>query len=705
MMPSRFPSIKRDDEYFAFSGGLNLVDPPMTMGPSFLIASQNYEQGTERGYRRMDGWEVFDGRNRPSDATYWVLNFDAGDTAITEGDLVGDSASSTIQGEALIDAVVTGGSWATSDAVGYVVLMAVSGKTTPASFADDDALYVGAAQVATANGLASERGASTDTDDTTWYRDAVTTTRADIGAVPGSGVVRGVQIYNDNLYAFRDDSGATECVMHKATTAGWTAQDLGRSLSFTNGGTYEVEEEDEIEGATSGATATVKRIVLTGGTWAGGDAAGRFILYNQTGTFQSENLNVGANLNGATIAGDSTGNSLQPGGHFEFIVDNFRGSTATIRMYGVDGVSNAFEWDGSVFVPLVTGMTTDTPKHIEEHYKHLFLMFTGGSVQNSNTGDPYGYTLRSGANEFGTGYEGVGMHGLPGGVLGIWDRNRTYVLYGSSNGGSDPWDLKEHSDRSGAIEWSIQRVGVPIYTDDRGITELDHVQAFGDFRDSVIAKEILPLLKTKKSLITASTIRRDKDQYRLFFSDGTALFVTFDGGKVSGSLPIDYGTAFHCATSEEIAGIERVFVGGADGYVYELDRGTSANGSVISAFARVAFWHFKSPETIKQFHKASLELDCSGEISLQYTADFDYSSPDIAQARTETLSFGGGGGYWNADNWNDFNWGEAEYPQPIADIDGEGVNMGFLINSEATWEQPHTLYGATIEYTPRRKRR
>ena len=327
MRQTPFPRLKRQDEYFAFRGGLNMIDPPMTMGPNFLIASQNYEQGTERGYRRIDGWEVFDGRNRPSDATYWVLNFDAGDTAISEGDLVGDSASPTIQGEALIDAVVSSGSWTGSDAAGYIVLMAVSGKTTPASFADDDGLWVGGSQVATANGTASARGASTDADDTTWYRDAVTTTRADIEAVPGSGVVRGVQIYNDNIYAFRDNLGATACVMHKATTAGWTEQDLGRSLSFTSGGTYEVSEEDEIEGATSGATATVKRIILTSGSWAGGDAAGRFILYSQSGTFQSENLDVGANGNVATIAGDSTANSLQPGGRFETpVVDPFGGT-------------------------------------------------------------------------------------------------------------------------------------------------------------------------------------------------------------------------------------------------------------------------------------------------------------------------------------------------------------------------------------------
>lgn len=76
-------------------------------------------------------------------------------------------------------------------------------------------------------------------------------------------------------------------------------------VDFTSGGTYEVVVGNTIEGATSGATAVVADIVLDSGTWAGGDAAGHFHVKNQTGTFQAENLDVGANPNVATIAADA----------------------------------------------------------------------------------------------------------------------------------------------------------------------------------------------------------------------------------------------------------------------------------------------------------------------------------------------------------------------------------------------------------------
>ena len=94
-------------------------------------------------------------------------------------------------------------------------------------------------------------------------------------------------------------------------------------LAFTSGGTYEIVVGDTITGATSSATATVFDVVLTSGTWAGGDAAGTLWLNDQTGTFQSENLNVGASSNVATIAGNSTSANYR-----------FRLATGTYRLRG-----------------------------------------------------------------------------------------------------------------------------------------------------------------------------------------------------------------------------------------------------------------------------------------------------------------------------------------------------------------------------------
>jgi hypothetical protein len=78
-------------------------------------------------------------------------------------------------------------------------------------------------------------------------------------------------------------------------------------LYYTSGGTYEIQDDDTIEGDTGGATATVHDVILQSGTWAGGDAAGYIWIKSVTGTFQSETISVGANSNVATIDGDLVG--------------------------------------------------------------------------------------------------------------------------------------------------------------------------------------------------------------------------------------------------------------------------------------------------------------------------------------------------------------------------------------------------------------
>src|SRR3990167_992224 len=76
----------------------------------------------------------------------------------------------------------------------------------------------------------------------------------------------------------------------------------GKTVAFTSGGTYRVKKGDTLTGATSAATAVVIGVRITSGTGAGGDAAGFYFVQGDSGTFQSENLNVGANTNVATIA-------------------------------------------------------------------------------------------------------------------------------------------------------------------------------------------------------------------------------------------------------------------------------------------------------------------------------------------------------------------------------------------------------------------
>ena len=123
---SRKPRGNVDTKSFTLKGGINLVDAPLTIPNGMCLAAVNYELLTTDGYRRVDGYERFDGQASPSEASYWVIDFDTGSTVEpgVDAGVVGETSGAT--GKVGV-VVVTSGSWATNDAVGYIVLFSVVG--------------------------------------------------------------------------------------------------------------------------------------------------------------------------------------------------------------------------------------------------------------------------------------------------------------------------------------------------------------------------------------------------------------------------------------------------------------------------------------------------------------------------------------------------------------------------------------------------
>ncbi len=684
--------------YFPLLGGLNLATPAIETPSGNAIAAVNYEP-IERGCGRVRGYERYDGQPAPSDASYSVLNFDAGTAAISEGDTV-TGATSGATGKALIDAVVETGTYGGSDAAGYLVLTTVSG-----TFQDDENLQVSAVTKCVANGTATDRGADNDTDDTTWIRDAIETARALIAKPTGSGPVRGVWVYKGTRYCFRNNAGGTAGTMYKATTAGWSAVSLGSQIDFDTG-TAAFTEGGTLTGGTSAATATIKRVILVSGSWSGGDAAGYLILSGVSGTFQNNETITDGSGGSAMADGADAAITLPAGGTYEFRNENFFGASDLLRMYGVNGVGKAFEFDGTVFVPIRTGMTTDTPDHIEVFNNHLFLSFPGGSLQNSSIGDPYTWSPVTGASEIGLGTDVTGLLAILESAMVVTGRNRVAVLYGT---GTSDFQLVRYADDSGGIEWTLQRIGNPMFFDDRGLRSLSQTQAYGNFRMGTITNLIEPLIRKKRQkgvTVRASMRVREKDQYRLFYSDGTGI-TGFFGRRNPEFLPFDLGSdPVHCACSaDDSDGSEVLLVGTDDGWVYQLDKGTSFDGSAIGAAIRFAFNHLGSPAFDKRFHKATLEVDCAGPTTLSMTSEFSYADPNQPAGAEIDFSVSGGGGFWDEADWEAFYWDASAEGQAEAHIDGIGKNISIAVLHSSTYEEPHVLHGMTLNFSPRKVRR
>lgn len=672
--------------YYPMAGGLDLVTPAITKSPGTCIDAQNYEPDPVSGYRRINGYERSDGRTSPTSASYWVI-------------------SATITGALAVGNTLTG---LTSAATGRVLAidgtMIVLGRVSGV-FQSGEALQVAGTTRATSTNTATENGASTPALNADYKLLAANDRRTDITTVPGSGIVRGGFVFADINYAFRDNLAGTAGDLYKESGAGWVKITFPTRLEFT-GAVGEIADGAAITGATSGATATVVRAMLRTGTWTVA-GAGTLILTGVTGTFTNgENIQVAA-VTKVVANGASAAVTRAPGGLVETVTDNFGGTATTKRVYGADGVNNAFEFDGTYYIPIKTGMAVDTPTHVAVHAKRLWLTFAA-SLQSSGVAAPYSWTLLTGANEIGMGDLIAGILPVTGNqnatALGVFTDGRTSVLYGSS---SATFQLIPSSDDLGYSARTLQSVGNDAYgLTARGIQSMVTTLNYGDFQFAALSVLVQPLLARKMGIATptASVSLRTKNQYRVFFSDNTALVVGLTGGKVSGILPLNYGRVVRCMWSAKLStGEEVTYFGSDDGYVYKDNIGTSFDGAAIEAWIRPAFNNLQSPLVRKQFRRAVFEVACDGYAQVNATYDLQYADPSAEPAAVQQDQvLLGAGGYWDQVNWDQFTWDAPVVADAQLSIDGSANNINFLFYSNRNQDDPHVVQGVSLVYTPRR---
>lgn len=685
MQRPRTPALRNAlADMITFGGGLDLITPPYKVPPGRLRRSQNWEIGINEGYDLIQGYERFSGKAKPSDAIYYIINVTITGTIAANDTITGVTSGAT----AVVVANVTT----------YLVVTKVSG-----TFVSGEVLNVSAAPQATTSSGANANAASTIKLHWQYKNLAADEYRDDIAAVPGSGQILGLAFLNDVDYAFRANAGATAVDIYKSTASGWSLVALGRELAFTSGGTFEIEEGDTITGATSGATAVITRVMLQSGTWAAGTAAGKLIFASQTGTFQSENLNVGLDLNVATIAGNSSAITLSVGGRFSFDYHSFEDDK---RIYGADGVNRGFEFDGTVFAPITTGVSPDTPKHVKVHKNQLFFSF-GHLTQHSGINVPYSFTPITGAGELSagdtiTGYSTEGGS-ESGGAMAIYSRNAIHLLYGSD---STDWNVVKYKDEVGARDYSIQQVISTFFLDDRGYTSLAAVQQYGNFNHSTISKLIQSWIIERKSKLTDSCIVRDKGQIRLFFNDKSALYTTFQEGKLVGMMPCLFTDTVRCMYSLEANdGSEVIKFGSDDGYVFQLEKGTSFDGDAIDSYIVTHYNHFNSARVNKDFRDITFEVSGTGYAEMSVGFSFGYGDTYYAQPVDSAQEVSFANTQWDSFTWDAFFWDGRTLTPTVMHLRGQGENMSIAIRTNADYFPPIKVSGSVTHYFPRQQMR
>lgn len=392
---------------------------------------------------------------------------------------------------------------------------------------------------------------------------------------------------------------------------------------------------------------------------------------NQVAVVSGDNPgDVGMEVNGFPALKDIVVESSR----YQFITANFFAREDWDGFYGVSGAGKAFSFaafdadddgDEEQYVQFITTNTIvpdeDKPRHVEFHQYHLALGYKDGTVRFSVPGEPENYDGLAGAAEVGVGDRVTGLLAMRGKALGVFCENSIYTILGDS---ADTFNVETLAPKTGAIEYTVVDMGIPLYCDNRGISTLEQSQKYGNFVGIRISQKvspwILPRMTRSDDLfslnqgagVVCAVPVRAKNQYRIFFRDGRVLILTMNG---DGSLAFTYAFYYLNEDKDEYLvpiahssqvdddGRERIHmahysprsaISATDSkYVYEFERGYGFDGDWFDAFFDTAF-SYKDPfrsTTVRKVRADGLTRGY-GPYTITVGADYDedsYSLTDV----------------------------------------------------------------------------
>lgn len=699
--------------YFPMGGGLDVSTPALNVPPGRALALVNYEPWYNGGYRRVAGYERFDGR--PSPHAQEFTGFDVDDaSSLSIGDPVADDSSGAT-------GVVAGiwideGTYGT-DTIGVTKVVGDFGNGNTCNTA---AFTINSEPVIS-------YAPSIELEDA-WNIQTYTLYREDIEEIPGSGVARGAWRRGATSFAVRDNAGATAGILHKASTSGWVAAGIVMSsyiyFDAGGGGTSRAlpEEGDSLSGFTSGATGAVHKVISHGGSTASNDEYGYIVITGITGgPFQDNEKLQESGTDFADADGADVDFAFSPGGIYQFHNSNFYGGADTYRTYGINRLDPAFEIDENLIVspillpksPIDGQPANNKPFLIEVHRNYLFTAHPGGSLVQSVIGEPLTINGFLGSTEFGIGGEITGLKSVVGGVLIIATERETKGLFGKDE---TDWEMKLIGEKTGGQLYTTAVLDTVYSLDYLGITSTSRTDSFGSFVGATVSQLVQPTLNAYRDRATCASIVRGSNQYRLYFDDGTALvmYVPSTGMESTSrqvtKTRVEFGQLAYpdvvrqMYNTEDEEGKERSYFISDDGYVREDRVGTSFDGDSIVSYTRLVYNQLGSPSRRKKFRRAILEMQTNKALDMKFISDLSYGSNE-SKTNTHALEVEAAGGLWDLDSFDAFVWDGQTVATAQAQLGGTGTNLSLLVFNDSAIAEPFILQGAAIHYDLRRLQR
>jgi hypothetical protein len=407
--------------------------------------------------------------------------------------------------------------------------------------------------------------------------------------------------------------------------------------------------------------------------------------------------------------------TFNPNGRLDADNWRFSGSYAGQQvMLIVDGASVPRVWDGDTMHVLSAPLASGLPDLLAiPRFAKVSAVFDNRWVLGYEADDIF-LSSKTSPEDFSGGYgdqlligdDIQNMEGLPGEALAIICRNSTQVLEKlevPSSAAATPdytFRMSAFSREAGGIRDTAERMlGTLMYADDRGIINMTQSDKYADFEQSAISKKVNRIYLAKRHLIAFSLAERSLNQYRIYFTDGTGLIFTFLDEKLKGATFVNYSMPMTvgCDGEDELGDIIK-YVGGTDGFVYQIDIGTSFNGDVIPTGLYTSYYGYASARKWKQFMRMIFELTAQRGTEFKVRPVFDYNDASFPITRWWEEDIKGLGGSWGKDDWGSFSWGGSVVQRMIHYTRGHGTNMSIEMITNSKYVEQHIVHNVIVDY-------
>lgn len=366
------------------------------------------------------------------------------------------------------------------------------------------------------------------------------------------------------------------------------------------------------------------------------------------------------------------------------------------------------------------GGTPTAATHLEEHEKHLCV------VDAVNAPSTVYYSSNNDNSSFsGT---GSGSITLTDKIVGIKTFRRSLYIFCENSIYSledinDPTNVRiEHVTLNlGCVSgYTIQEVGGDlIFLSTDGFRTIAGTQRISDVELGTLSRKIQPLildiLGSNNEYTFASTVIRNKNQYRLFYTNPNNAVTTQKGiigtlrpDPQTGSIQYEWSETLGIEVAAigsyfDEVGLEKVYHGDTDGNIFCHDVGNTFNGTNIKYRYKTPDIDFGDAGLRKTLQYMLLSVKPEGNSDIKLSVEYEFDTPNIIQPPQQDVGTILYPSFYGSAVYGTDLYGASIYPNKRVNLRGSGTSASFKFSGEDAYK-PFTITGYYITFVPSDRR-